>query len=81
MNLTIPLQGMQNSLAHFNAAATKITGATAAAEIAANGGPPDTVDLSAAMVAMMTSRNEYLASVNATKTESEMQQSLLNLLA
>ena len=65
------LQGMQNAEAQFQRAASKI------AQYPAN---PDTVDLSAEMVAMMSARDNFMANVGAAKTGDEMQRALLNLI-
>jgi flagellar hook protein FlgE len=75
-DLSIPLQGMSNALSVFNTAAGRI----AAAPLPARQNGEDTLDLSAEMVSLLTSKNSYQANLSVAKTVSDMQGSLFSLL-
>lgn len=66
------LEGMSRAMAQLNRAASDIAVAPAAGE--------DTVDLSAAMVALLESRNSFEANVKMLKVAEEMDRSLINVL-
>ena len=74
VGFTTALEGLANSEAQFNQAAQTI----ARAQVAATG--QDTVDLSAAAVALIQSRNNFDANTKAIKVGDEMQQYMLNAI-
>ena len=68
------LQGMQR-------AETQLQKAAAGIAQWPNAAPDgDTLDLSAEMVALMTSRDNFMANVEAARTGDEMQRTLLNMV-
>ena len=73
--LISPLTGLQNSLAQFDQAASAISRATLPA---ANS--PDVVDLSAAAVALLQSKNSFEANTKVIKAADQMDQALLNMI-
>lgn len=75
---TSSLLGMQNAENQFQVAAGKIAQLPAALQ---NPQKPDTVDLSAEMVAMLSARDNFMANVEAAKTGDQLQRTLLNLVA
>ena len=68
---------MQNAEAQFQAAAGKIAQLPAVLQNPQN---PDTVDLSAEMVALLSARDNFMANVEAAKTGDQLQRALLNLV-
>jgi flagellar hook protein FlgE len=74
VGFTTALEGLANSEAQFNQAAQQI----AKVQVAASG--QDTVDLSAAAVALIQARNNFDANTKAIKVGDEMQQYLLNAI-
>jgi flagellar hook protein FlgE len=62
-----------------NSLAANASGASGAG--AAPAPPTDTVDLSAEIVSLMAAKNAYAANVNVARTEDQVTQSLLNILA
>jgi len=70
-----PLTGLQNSLAQFNQAASTIARAALPAS-----NSPDIVDLSAAAVALLQSRNSFEANTKVVKAVDQMDQALLNMI-
>jgi flagellar hook protein FlgE len=73
LGLVPPLDGLQHSAAQFNQAANNVVRATLPAQ-----GAKDTVDLSAAAVAMLQSRNSFDANTKLIKTANEMDSALIN---
>ncbi len=71
------LQGLQNAAAQFDSAAATIAKLPSAAPSLGSG---DIVDLSAAMVLMMTARDAFLANVKTAQTGDELQQTLLSMI-
>jgi len=74
IGLTPALQGLARSEAQFNQAARTIARAPLPA------GETDTVDLSAAAVALLTARNNFEATTKFIKISSDLEQSLINTL-
>ncbi len=74
VDLTIPLAGLNRAGANLDAAASRI----AQAPLSIDGPPPDTIELSPAMVAMLEARNDYIANLRAAKTMDETQRTLLD---
>jgi flagellar hook protein FlgE len=74
IGFTSSLQGLARSEAQFNQAAQQIARSS---ETTAPGGQ-DTVDLSAAAVALIQSRNNFDANTKAIKVGDEMEQYLLD---
>jgi hypothetical protein len=76
-DLTIPLQGMSLAESRLNTTASRI------ARLGVSSPDPqgDTVDLSAGMVALMQSSNDFQANVKVAHTFDEMNQSLLDIMA
>ena len=72
------LQGMQKAEAQLEHAAGRIARLPAAVQ---NPQDPDTVDLSAEIIAMMGARDNFMANVEAAKTGDELQRALLNIVA
>lgn len=70
--LSSALEGMSRAQAQLNRAASDIARAPAEGQ--------DTVDLSAAMVALLESRNNFEANTKMLKTVDEMDRSLLNIV-
>ena len=74
VGLTTALEGLSRAEAQFN---------TAASQMARTPPPPpqaDSVDLSAAAVALLESRNSFEANTKMIKTADEMEKSLLDTL-
>ncbi len=71
------LQGLQNAAAQFDSAAAAIAKLPSGAPSSEAG---DTVDLSAAMVLMLSARDAFLANVKTAQTGDELQQTLLNMI-
>lgn len=65
------LQGMQRAQEQLQAAAARIADPQQS---------PDTVDLSAEVVAMLSARDNFMANVEAARTGDELQRALLNLV-
>ena len=68
----IALSGMQAAQTRLENTATRIAHVSE---------PEDRVDLSAEMVALMESRNDFAANIKALKTADQMQQSVLDVLS
>jgi hypothetical protein len=73
--VTSAVEGMSASQAHFDLAVNKIVQATAP-----SADSKDTVDLSAAAVALMMSRNSFDANTKVVKAASEMELSVVNAI-
>jgi flagellar basal body rod protein FlgC len=67
------LGGMRNAQSTLERTAERIAGAVTP--------PPDSVDLSAEMVAMLAARNQFQANARVIQTADEMQKRLLDILA
>ena len=65
------LRGMESAISQFQKAAENIAQAPE---------HPDTVDLSAEMIALLSARDNFMANVEAAKTGDAIQRSLLNLV-
>jgi len=78
LNFSIPLAGIQNASASFDAAASAITRAFNQTGSAAAG---DTADLSAQVAALLKSKLDFMASVNVALVENETNKSTFSLLA
>ena len=72
VGLTQALEGMRSSEAQFDQAATRIARASLP-----TGAQADQVDLSAAAVALLESRNSFDANTKVAKVADEMEQKLL----
>ena len=72
------LQGIQNAEKQFETAARGVAKLPNAVEAGAG---PDTVDLSAEIVAMMSARDNFMANVESAKTGDELQRTLLKMFA
>jgi uncharacterized protein YjbI with pentapeptide repeats len=75
---TIALQGLQQANAQLNSAASSIASFQSSTPTGAN---VDTVDLSAAVVALLSAKNLYSANLATTKTAEQISQSTLDILA
>jgi hypothetical protein len=73
VDLTIPLAGLNRASANLDAAASRI----AQAPLSTEEPPPDTIELSPAMVAMLEARNDYIANLRSAKTMDEIERTLL----
>ena len=71
------IEGLNRAEEKLQSVATKL----ARAPIAASAQPNDTVDLSAAMVAMIEARNEHAVNVKVIESAQEMSKHLLDVLA
>jgi hypothetical protein len=74
----IALQGLQQATAQFEASAARPASVGAATP---EGAPVDTVNLSEAIVALLTAENQFTANIGVLKTAGEMQTHILDLLA
>lgn len=74
VELTSALEGLTRSEALFSQAARTIARAPLSTD------STDTVDLSAAAVALLTARNNFEATTKFIKISSDMEQSLINTL-
>jgi flagellar hook protein FlgE len=74
----IALQGLQQADAQLNDAATRIAAYGAGSPAGAN---LDTFDLSAAMVALMSAKNDFAVNVKVLQTANEVQQNILDVTA
>ena len=71
------IEGLNRAEEKLQSVATKL----ARAPIAPSAQPNDTVDLSAAMVAMIEARNEHAVNVKVIESSQEMSKHLLDVLA
>lgn len=79
MDLTaIALAGLQQTDTQLQSAASQVASFVASSSDGAN---QDTVDLSAAVVALQSAKNLYSANVGTLKVADDIQKSLLNLFA
>jgi flagellar hook protein FlgE len=69
----IALGGVDRASMQFQDAATRIASS-------ATNAAPDTVDLSAAAVSMLTARNDFAANLNVLKIADKMQRSAIDML-
>jgi flagellar hook protein FlgE len=76
VGFTQALQGLSRSEAQFGAAAARI----ARFPVATAAGASDSVDLSAAAVALMQSRNSFEANTKLIKVADQMDQALLDMI-
>jgi len=74
----IALQGLEQGQVQLDQAAARLAGAGAAS---ADGTSLDTVDLSAEMVALMSAKNQFSASLSILKTAGEIQKAMLDVMA
>ncbi len=74
----IALRGLDAAQADLDQAAGSIARATVPGSDAA---PADTVDLSTAIVGLLTARQEFAANIKVLKTADEMERHALDLLA
>jgi len=74
----IGLQGLQQANAQLDSAASKIASLGASSPAESN---PDTVDLSAAVVALLSAKNLYAANLGTVKVADELQQTTIDLIA
>jgi hypothetical protein len=75
---TIALQGLQQANAQLNSAASSIASFQSSTPAGAN---VDTVDLSDAIVALLSAKNLYSANLATSKTAEQISQSTLDILA
>jgi flagellar basal body rod protein FlgG len=73
----IALQGLEQAQVQFEHAAAQVTASTATSD----GTPVDTVDLSQAMVLLLSARNQFEANIAVLKTADEMQRQVFDVLA
>ena len=71
--MSAALGGMQNAQSTLERTAERIAGASTP--------PPDSVDLSSEMVAMLAARNQYQANAQVYHAGDKMQKKLLDILA
>jgi flagellar hook protein FlgE len=74
VQLTSALTGLHTAQAQFNAAASKISRAPVT-----SGPGSDSVDLSAAAVALLQSRNNFEANTKLVKAADEMERALIDI--
>jgi hypothetical protein len=79
LNFSIPLTGIENASASFDAAASAISRAFNQTGATATGG--DTADLSTQVAALLKSKLDFMASVNVALVENETNKSTFSLLA
>jgi flagellar hook protein FlgE len=75
---TIALQGLHQADARLESAGSKIASFGASSPGGAN---QDTVDLSAAVVALLSAKNLYSANLSSVKTADEMLKTSIDLIA
>ena len=79
MNISaIALQGLQQANDQLNSAANEIASPGAVSPTGAN---TDTVDLSAAVVALLSGKNNFEANLGTMKVADEVQQATIDLIA
>jgi hypothetical protein len=74
----IALQGLQQADSQLESAAAKIASFGASSS---DGGGVDVVDLSAAVIALLTAKNQALVNIGTLKTAAEIQKTLLDVRA
>jgi hypothetical protein len=74
----IALQGLQQATAQFEASAARLAGVGSPTP---DGFPVDTVNLSQAVVALLSAENQFAANIGVLKTAGEMQKNMIDLLA
>jgi flagellar basal body rod protein FlgC len=74
----IALQGLEQANSQLNSAASSIASFQSTAPGGANA---DTVDLSSAVVALLSAKNLYSANLATSKTAEQVSQSTLDILA
>ncbi len=77
VNLTTPLQGMQQAVDRFTASAERIARMPSAATTP----PEDTLDLSTETVNLLESRSQFAANMQTAKVGDDMTKATLDLLA
>ena len=76
VGLMPPVEGLLHSAEQFDQAVNRVARASLGGT-----GSQDTVDLSAAAVALLQSRNSFDANTKVVKTADEMDQTLVNMVA
>jgi flagellar hook protein FlgE len=74
----IALQGLEQSQAQLENAATRLAGAGAGSP---DGAGVDIVDLSAEIVALMSAKTQFSANLSTLKTANQIQKSALDVMA
>ena len=77
-DFSMPLAGMSQAVSRLNTTASRIARAPFQA---APTDAQDSVDLSAEVVALLSSRNDFEANTKVVKTFDEMTKTMLNILA
>jgi hypothetical protein len=80
LNFSIPLAGIQNASASFDAAVSAITRAFNQTG-SSNAAVGDSADLSTQVAALLKSKLDFMASVNVALVENETNKSTFSLLA
>jgi flagellar hook protein FlgE len=75
--MSVALGGMRNAQSSFETTAQRIAGASTRPPDQ----PPDSVDLSTEMVAMLAARNQFKASAQVFQAGDQMQKKLLDIMA
>jgi flagellar hook protein FlgE len=78
IDFTIPVAGLDRAAASLNQVAQKIAGIGGSSAHSINGS--DTIDLSAAAVAMIEAKNSFQANTQVIRTGDQMTKALLNVL-
>jgi flagellar basal body rod protein FlgC len=73
----IALRGLEQALMQFGQAEEQV----AAPAATADGTPVDTIDLSQAIVSLLSARNQFEANIAVLKTADEMQRHVVDVLA
>ena len=72
----IALQGLEQAQVQLDSAATAIAGGSASS----SGPGPDTVDLSTAVVALLTAKNQFALDIGTLKVADQAQKSLIDVV-
>jgi flagellar hook protein FlgE len=82
MDLSIPVNGMQQAEGAFNSSATSIMRAFQGSTTTGGSAPTsgDTVDLSTAVTGLVTSKQDFQANVKVAQVEDSLTKSLFSLL-
>ena len=74
----IALRGLDIAQAKLERVTNRLA---AAGQVSSGGASVDTVDLSTAVISLLSARNEFATSIKVLKTADDMQRQVINLLA
>ena len=76
----IALQGLEQAQVQLDAAATAIAGGGGSSSVSSNGQGADTVDLSTAVVALLSAKNQFALDIGVLKVADQAQKNLIDVV-